>query len=189
MPVGSTSQRPVQVSGFDDNGRLTPLCRLVSASCSSGQRFACGFLQISPHGEHPCRPANSSPCRASRGLTPPSGCALPGAPQKRLDAAASSPGTSSSGRRARTSSGEPPFQGRPCPHLNTPLPHDCPCSVMAIKPQSGVIFDNGFIQWVRGRSLSLLTFHAMRSMRLFLKVVFQGGLQGRGYYEELYSGL
>jgi len=28
MPVGFTSQRPVQVLGFDDLGRLTPLCRL-----------------------------------------------------------------------------------------------------------------------------------------------------------------
>ena len=37
-----------------------PLC----ASCSSGQRFACGFLQIPPHDGHPCRPANDSPYRA-----------------------------------------------------------------------------------------------------------------------------
>ena len=28
MPVGFTSQRPVQVLGFDDLGRLTPLRRL-----------------------------------------------------------------------------------------------------------------------------------------------------------------
>ncbi len=52
-------------------------------SCSSGQRFAFGFLQISSHPEHPCRSANSSPCRASRGLPPPSECALPGAPRKK----------------------------------------------------------------------------------------------------------
>mgnify|MGYP001581254982 CR=1 FL=1 len=69
--------------GFDDIGHLTPLRRLISASCSSGQRFAFGFLQISSHPEHPCRSANSSPCRASRGLSPPSKCALPGAPNKR----------------------------------------------------------------------------------------------------------
>jgi hypothetical protein len=79
MPVGSTLQRSVQVSGFDDISRLTPLQRLVSASCSSGQRFAFGFLQIRSHPRHPCRSANSSPCRASRGLSPPSKCALPGA--------------------------------------------------------------------------------------------------------------
>ena len=69
--------------GFDDFGHLTPLRRLVSASCSSGQRFAFGFLQIRSHPRHPCRSANSSPCRASRGLSPPSECALPGAHKKR----------------------------------------------------------------------------------------------------------
>src|SRR3972149_39370 len=79
MPVGSTSRRSVQVSGFDDICRLTPPCRLLSASCSSGQRFAFGFLQIRSHPRHPCRSANSSPRRASRGLSPPSKCALPGA--------------------------------------------------------------------------------------------------------------
>ena len=65
---------------------ISPLVRperLVSDFCSSGQRFACGFLQIPPHDGHPCRPANSSPCRACRGLSPPSGCALPGAPIKK----------------------------------------------------------------------------------------------------------
>ncbi|MDP2880214.1 MAG: hypothetical protein Q8N89_01380 [Azonexus sp.] len=82
IPVGYTSQRPAQVSGFDDIGHLTPLCRLVSASCSSGQRFASGFLQIRSYPRHSCRSANSSPCRASRGLSPPSECALPGAPEK-----------------------------------------------------------------------------------------------------------
>jgi hypothetical protein len=56
---------------------------LVCGFCSSGQRFACGFLQIPPRGGHPCRPANSSPCRACRGLSPPSECALPGAPIKK----------------------------------------------------------------------------------------------------------
>ena len=83
IPVGYTSQRPVQVSGFDDIGRLAPLHRLISASCSSGQRFAFSFLQIRSYPRHPCRSANSSPCRASRGLSPPSECALTGAPRKR----------------------------------------------------------------------------------------------------------
>lgn len=83
MPVGSTSQRAVQVSGFDDIGRLAPLQRLVSASCSSGQRFAFGFLQIRSRPRHPCRSANSSPCRVSKGLAPSSECALPGAPNER----------------------------------------------------------------------------------------------------------
>ena len=82
MPVGSTSQPSVQLLGFDDIGHLTRLRRLISASCSSGQRFAFGFLQIRSRPQHPCRSANSSPCRASRGLSPPSECALPGAPIK-----------------------------------------------------------------------------------------------------------
>src|ERR1039458_8347034 len=34
------------------------------------------FLQIRSRLRPPCRSANSSPCRASRGLTPPSRCAL-----------------------------------------------------------------------------------------------------------------
>ncbi len=53
-----------------------------SASCTSGQRFACGFLRIRGRPRHPCRPANGSPCRVRRGLSPPSRCALPGAPKK-----------------------------------------------------------------------------------------------------------
>ena len=50
----------------------------LSASCSSNQRFACGFLQIPSRPGHPGRPANTSPYRACRGLAPPSECALPG---------------------------------------------------------------------------------------------------------------
>jgi len=60
----------------------SPQCSASSASCSSGQRFAFGFLQIRSRPRHPCRSANTSPCRACRGLTPPSECALPGAPKK-----------------------------------------------------------------------------------------------------------
>ena len=83
MPVGFTPQPSVQVLGFDDFGHLTRLRRLVSASCSSGQRFAFGFLQIRSRPRHPCRSANSSPCRVSRGLSPPSECALPGAQRRK----------------------------------------------------------------------------------------------------------
>ena len=54
---------------------VTPL----SASCSSRQRFASGFLQTPGHPGNPCRAANTSPCRVCRGLPPPSECALPGA--------------------------------------------------------------------------------------------------------------
>jgi hypothetical protein len=54
MPVGSTPWSSVQVSGFSLLCCLTPPCRLVSASCSSGQRFASGFLQTSSHLQRPC---------------------------------------------------------------------------------------------------------------------------------------
>ena len=33
-----------------------PRCAALTASCSSGQHFASGFLQISPRDEHPCLP-------------------------------------------------------------------------------------------------------------------------------------
>jgi len=51
----------LQVSGFDDIGRLAPLQRLVSASCSSGQRFAFGLLQIRSRPRHPCHSAKTLP--------------------------------------------------------------------------------------------------------------------------------
>lgn len=72
MPAAFTSTPSVQVWGFDDRCRLTRCDRLLCDSCSSGQCFACGFLQIPPRGGHPCRPASGSPCRVHRGLTPPS---------------------------------------------------------------------------------------------------------------------
>ncbi len=64
-------------------GPANPAVPPLSASCSSGQRFAFGFLQIPPRDGHPCRSANTSPCRVCRGLSPPSKCALPGAPMKK----------------------------------------------------------------------------------------------------------
>ena len=79
MPAAYTTAPSVRVSDFEDIGLLIRRGRLVCGFCSSGQRFACGFLQIPPRGGHPCRPATSSPCRVWRGLAPPSGCALPGA--------------------------------------------------------------------------------------------------------------
>ncbi|MDE3021545.1 MAG: hypothetical protein KGI54_06765, partial [Pseudomonadota bacterium] len=51
-------------------------------SCSSGQRFAIRLPSDSQSPAKPLPSANSSPCRASRGLPPPSECALPGAPKK-----------------------------------------------------------------------------------------------------------
>lgn len=49
-----------------------PAAPPLSASCPSGQYFACGFLQIPPCDGHPCRSANTSLCRVCRGLSPPS---------------------------------------------------------------------------------------------------------------------
>ena len=62
----------VQVPGFEDIRLLTRSRRLVCDFCSSGQCFAFGFLQIPPRDGHPCRSASGSPCRAHRGLAPPS---------------------------------------------------------------------------------------------------------------------
>ena len=72
MPAAFTSAPSVQVQGFEGRRLLTQCDRLLCDFCSSGQRFACGFLQIPPRDGHPCRPANRSPCRAGRGLAPPS---------------------------------------------------------------------------------------------------------------------
>ena len=41
-----------------------------SASCSSGQRFTAGFLQIPPHGGHPCLKLALPTIKARSGLTP-----------------------------------------------------------------------------------------------------------------------
>ena len=68
-------------TGLCENSHAHPTLKPLSASCSSGQRFAYSFLQIPPRDGHPCRSANTSPCRVCRGLTPPSECALPGAPR------------------------------------------------------------------------------------------------------------
>ena len=106
IPAAFTSTPSVQVSGFEDNGLLTRCVRLVCDFCSSGQCFACGFLQIPPRNGHPCRPANRSPCRVGRGLAPPSHRlatttsriapvtalrAMPGAPPKKRDGQAATP--------------------------------------------------------------------------------------------------
>ena len=71
----------VQVLNCEETGLLIRHDRLICDFCSSGRRFACGLLQIPPRDGHPCRPADSSPRRAHRGLAPPSECALPGAPK------------------------------------------------------------------------------------------------------------
>ena len=72
IPAAYTPTVSVQVSGFEDLRLLTHCGRLLCDSCSSGQCFAFGFLQIPPRDGHPCRSANRSPCRADSGLSPPS---------------------------------------------------------------------------------------------------------------------
>ncbi len=101
MPAAYTSTLSVQVWGFKGICLLTQCVRLICDSCSSGQCFAYSFLQILPRSRHPCRSANRSPCRAGRGLSPPSHPrtlmdvldsasqalrAMPGAQRKRLPA-------------------------------------------------------------------------------------------------------
>ena len=61
--------------GFGGYGLLAPACRLVSTSCSSGQRFAIRRPSDSQPPANPLPSAISSLCRASTGLSPPSGCA------------------------------------------------------------------------------------------------------------------
>jgi hypothetical protein len=65
---------------FDLSSSVIASC----GSCSSGQRFACSFLQISSRDEHPCRPANTCPCRLCKELPSSNECALPGAQKKSL---------------------------------------------------------------------------------------------------------
>jgi hypothetical protein len=66
---------------------------LHTYACSSGQCFACGFLQIPPRNGHPCRPANSSSYQACKGLAPSSKCALPGAPKEKEPCSISAQGS------------------------------------------------------------------------------------------------
>jgi len=61
MTVGYTPVVSVQDLDFEDLGLLIPHVRLVSASWSSIQCFASNFLQIPPHGGHPCRAAMQFP--------------------------------------------------------------------------------------------------------------------------------
>src|SRR6185295_16942099 len=82
MPAAFTYNLSVQVSDFEELCLLIQIACLICDFCSSGQRFACGFLQIPPHGGHPCRSANDSPCRVRRRLSLPSKSALPGAHKK-----------------------------------------------------------------------------------------------------------
>src|SRR5210317_1279396 len=64
MPATYTSMLSVQVLDFEDNRLLIQHDRLICDSCSSGQRFACGFLQLTPHDAN----------LAVRLILPPVGC-------------------------------------------------------------------------------------------------------------------
>ena len=104
MPAAFTSATSVQVPGFEDRCLLTRDDRLICDFCSSGQCFAFGFLQIPPRGGHPCRSASGSPCRAHRGLTPPS---RPGRPPRRA-------GTARPAERLATATSTAPARPRAC---------------------------------------------------------------------------
>ena len=92
-----------------------PAAPPLSASCTSGQRFAFGFLRIRSRPRHPCRSANTSPCRVCRGLSPPSTCALPGAPKK-------------SPAEAGLLEVGPRFQRNPGPTVSSTVSRACECS-------------------------------------------------------------
>jgi hypothetical protein len=71
MPVGSTSQRSVQVLGFEEIGLLTPLHRLIRFLFVR-PAFCLGLPSDSQSPTTPLPLANTSPCRVCRGLPPPS---------------------------------------------------------------------------------------------------------------------
>ena len=77
MPAACTAHTFRASIGFRDICLFTRCGRLICGSCSSGQCFACSFLQILPPGRHPCRSANRSPCRPGRRLSPPSHSGFP----------------------------------------------------------------------------------------------------------------
>ena len=54
MPAAYTSALSVQVLDFESFGPLIQRGCLLCGSCSSGQRFVSGFLQIPPRDGHPC---------------------------------------------------------------------------------------------------------------------------------------
>ena len=70
MPAASTPAASGQTSGFRDSGLLARCERLVCGSCSSGQRFALGFLPTSASRPRSCPSARPSLCRAVNRLTP-----------------------------------------------------------------------------------------------------------------------
>ena len=82
IPAISTAYDSVQLLGFVLSGRLTLIHSLYD-SCSSGQSFAAGFLQIPRRQGHPCLWLYPSHCRADSGLSPVRTCARRAHQQKR----------------------------------------------------------------------------------------------------------
>jgi hypothetical protein len=80
MSVGYTPRRSVQVSGFASFGRLTPPRRLYPLRVPQTSALLPASFRP-PVARTPLRSASTSPCRMCRGLSPPSACALPGAPK------------------------------------------------------------------------------------------------------------
>ena len=70
MPAASTPAASGQTSGFGDSGLLARCVRLLCGSCSSGQRFALGFLPTNASRPRSCPSARPSLCRAVNRLTP-----------------------------------------------------------------------------------------------------------------------
>jgi hypothetical protein len=79
MPAASTCNPSVQVSDFEDNGLLIQLARLYAIPVRQASALPAASFRSHLAMDTLARPANYSPCRASRGLPPPSECALPGA--------------------------------------------------------------------------------------------------------------
>ena len=81
MPAAYTQPPSAQVSDFRDNCLLIRHTRLICGSCSSGQRFAFGFLPTSPHDDAVAVRLTLPP--DGQRISPPSGHALPEAPNKK----------------------------------------------------------------------------------------------------------
>src|ERR1035438_6301137 len=69
MPAAYTDASSVQTLGFGDIGPLTRRARLVCGCCSSGQRFAMGFLPTDASRRRSCPSAGPSLCRVVNRLT------------------------------------------------------------------------------------------------------------------------
>jgi hypothetical protein len=69
MPAASSHAPSVQTLDLRDIGLLVRRVRLTCGCCSSGQRFAMGFLPTDPSRRSNCPSARPSHCRAANRLT------------------------------------------------------------------------------------------------------------------------